>query len=391
MAAGFTSKPAGGGGHKTDTASGKIGKTGVETINTILDKLDSVDDSAFRNRRSSSRCAFRRTDVPVRIHHPGGSTTAKVVYTRNLSASGVGFIYPSFLHTGTRVEAVLKRRLGGDDLLVGKVVFCAHVGGVFHQVGVKFEQKIFPKLYLDPGSYEEGEVEAPSNVAELAGHVLYVDDQELDRALLKHHLKGTKLELTAVTNAKEALVSLGSGKYDLVLCDLNLEGGTGEEAIKRIREQGYRGPICLVTAEHAPARLKAAQEAGAIGVLTKPYEQQKLLAMLGSWLNGTSGEPIISTLAGQSDVSAILSKFVARVHESAKELQINFESDNIEKLRQMCMAIKGTGSGYGFAALSEAAREAITSIDSTMSVAESAIQIQRLIDMCKRTTDKAAA
>jgi CheY-like chemotaxis protein len=371
--------------------AGKIGKAGSDAIQMLLDKLDALDSDDFRNRRNSTRCVFRRMDVVTKIHHPGGSTSVKAVATRNLSSNGVGFLYTSYLHTGTRVEVTLKRRLGGEDVIHGKVVFCAHVAGVFHQVGVRFNEKIFPKLYLDPGSYEEVDSSTQIDASTLGGRVLYIDDQEMDRLLLKHHLRETKVELTAVPGEKEALAAIAAGKFDVILCDLNLETGPGEAVIKTVRNNGYSGPICLVTAESSPSRLQAAQEAGAIGVLSKPYEQTKLIALIGSWLNATNkSEQIISAVAQQADMKEMLERFVGSVHEMAKEIQLASEREELDRLRQMCMNLKGNGTGYGFPVLSEAAREAVKSLDATMSAAESAVQIQRLLDICRRLSDSAA-
>jgi CheY-like chemotaxis protein len=368
-----------------DTGS-KIGKTGSEVLNSLLDRLDAIDDSAVRNRRSTQRIVYRKLDVPVRVFHPGGSTSIKAVPTRNLSAMGLGFLYTSFLHNGTIIEVTLRRRLGGEDVVRGKVVFCGHIAGVFHQIGVKFDQKIFPKLYLDPGTYDEIDAEGQTDTAKLEGNVLYIDDQEMDRILLKHQLKTTKVQLTAVATAAEGLAALAKTTFKLVLCDLNLEIGTGEDAIKAIRTSGYTGPICLVTAETTPSRLKQASEAGASGVLAKPYEQQRLLAILNSFLGGVnSAEAIYSTLHNP-DVKEMLLKYIDTVHAAGVELANLSSDDYLEKVRQQCMGLKGTGTGYGFGVLSEAAKEAVKSLDATMSVTESGVQLQRLIDICRRVT-----
>jgi CheY-like chemotaxis protein len=372
-------------GGKSD--SPKIGKPGTEALQQLLDKLDALDGNDFRNRRSSARCSYRKLDVPIRVHHPGGSTSVKAVATRNLSANGIGFLYTSFLHNGTRVEAVLKRRLGGEDTIQGKVVFCAHVAGVFHQVGIRFNEKIFPKLYLDPGSYDEVDSEAPTDVASLAGRVLYIDDQEMDRALMKHHLRGTKIEFFSCPGEKEAVELVQSQQFDVIMCDLNLESGPGEAAIKAVRNAGYGGPICLTTAETSPSRLKTAQDAGAAAVLAKPYEQSKLLSILSGWLSTVNkAEMIVSSLAAQADMKEMLEKYVDGVHELVKEIQHSADQENLDRLRVLCMNLKGSGSGYGFATLSEAAKEAVKSLDATMSAAESAIQVQRLIDICRRVS-----
>lgn len=374
---------------RSDPGSARIGRPNADALTALLDKLDALDDSgsSHRNKRQSVRCTFRRCDVNIRIHHPGGTTTARAVATRNLSANGIGFLYPSFIHTGTSCEVTLTRRLGGADLIKGKVVFCAHVGGVFHQVGMKFDEKIFPRLYLDPGSYAEVEADVPSDVTSLKGNVLYIDDQEMDRLLMTHHLKATSIRLTSVATQKDALAELQRTNFDVVLIDLNLETATGEEVVKLIRTGGYTGPVAAVTGETSPMRLQAAQSAGASAILAKPYEQPKLLALLGTWLNGaTPSDPIYSTVEAGSDLAPMLAKYVENVRTLAQQLQVCADKDNFDKLRNICVALKGSGSGYGFGTVSDAAKEAVKNLDATMSAAESAVQVQRLIDICKRVS-----
>lgn len=366
--------------------SGKIGKPGPDKLNAILDRLDAADDSGHRNKRSSTRCTFRRTDVPIRVHHPGGTSTTRTVATRNLSANGIGFLYPGFVHVGTRCELTLKRRLGGSDTVQGKVVFCGHIGGTFHQIGVRFDDKIFPKLYLDPGSYEDVETEAPADRSKLTGRVLYLDDQEMDRMLVQHYLRDTQIELVTVGLLKEAVEEQARKAFDLLLIDLNLTDCPGEMAIKELRDKGHQGPILLVTAETSPQRLAAAQKAGAVAVITKPYEATRLYGLIANWLGGGSAgtDAIFSSLPNASDMKAMLEKYVATVRSLAVEIQRSFEADEYERCRAICIGIKGSGSGYGFPQLSEAAKEAVKSLDATMSAQESAVQIQRLLDLCRR-------
>jgi len=125
-------------------------QAGVDVLNRLMDRLDANDKGGRnRNRRSNARHPYRRLDVPARFLHPGGSAVSRVVVSRNLSAGGIALLYPGFLHKGTAVELTLRRTFGGEDVAHGSVVFCAHCVGVFHQVGVRFDAKIFPELYVD--------------------------------------------------------------------------------------------------------------------------------------------------------------------------------------------------------------------------------------------------
>lgn len=362
---------------------GRPTKSAGDVLAALLDRLDAQETDDAASKRGTVRCVYRKTEVPIRIHHPGGSTVVKGVATRNLSAHGVGFLYGGFLYAGTRMEIVLKRRLGGEDVLRGKVTTCTHVAGVLHQVGCKFDDKIFPRLYLEPGSYEELDVDIPEDTTKLKGNVLYLDDQEVDRMLLKHHLKKTLITLDAVKSPEEAVERIKATTFDLVFCDLNLESMSGEQAVKTIRAAGYKGPICLVTAETSPHRLKAAQDAGAVGVLFKPYERDKLISLMTNYISSPD-QLIMSSMSDNADMVPMIARYVESIRGTCVEIQQSIENDNIDKIRTIAMTIKGTGVGYGFAQLSEAAKESVKSLDATCSIGESQVQIQKLIDMCKR-------
>ncbi|MBC7782707.1 MAG: PilZ domain-containing protein [Burkholderiales bacterium] len=135
------------------TSSDKVRSSRISDVDRlqILDRLDVQDRSnPARNKRTGQRVVYRKNDVAVRVYHPGGSATSCLVATRNLSSGGASFLYEGFLHRGTRVEIVLLRRVGGHDVARGVVTHCELIARNAHLVGVKFETRIFPKIYLDP-------------------------------------------------------------------------------------------------------------------------------------------------------------------------------------------------------------------------------------------------
>jgi CheY-like chemotaxis protein len=359
-----------------------------EAIQSVIEQLDAAETPADKERRSTQRCRYRRTSVAMKVCHPGGTVSQVKVATRDLSVMGAGLICPTFLHVGTRIELTLQCRVGGMDVIHGVVANCNHVTGTLHHVGVKFNAKIFPKLYLDPGTFEETDADGPVNATALSGSVLHVDDQEMDCALLRHYLRDTKVAVTTAQTTSRALELVTAGSFSLVICDLNLLDGTGEELIKGIREKGYKGPICVVSAETSPSRLAAAQKAGAVSVLNKPYDRNRLLATIRALAGGDGSDAIYSTLA-PADQDEMVGSYVSMVRKSADDLMTLFDEDSFQKVRKICMNIKGNGNGFGFASLSAAAADTVKNLDATMSVLESQAQLQKLIDLCRRATTRA--
>jgi CheY-like chemotaxis protein len=255
------------------------------SVTAVLDKLDAVDDSRFRNRRrGGARHRFRRTEVSVRVRHPGGSLSAGTAATRNLSNTGICFIYQSFLHLGSQVSVTLPRRLGGEDEIEGTVVYCRHIVGTHHQIGMRFEHKIFAKLYADDDA-----VITPTPAAApapFAGTMLLIDPQPMDRAMVSNHLRGTGARVVATESLEAAIAVLLSspvGRFDVVLCDIDVASlGKGIGAtLEGLRGSGHGGAVVVVTATAANVTIRRAlTEAGAIASIAKPYDREQLLTTL---------------------------------------------------------------------------------------------------------------
>lgn len=359
----------------------------------ILDRLDAADaENPNKNRRSMARVPYRKTDVACRIHHPGGSMAVTTVAMRNLSAGGASFLYHGFLHKSTKIELVLNRRLGGADLAAGVVTHCQHIHRAFHLIGVRFNAKVFPKLYIDPADWTELGDGTPVDAGGLFGSVLHLDEQQMDRLLLQHNLAGTKIDLTSVATLAEATAALKAKPADCVLCD-TADGQPPAGVVAALRASGYVGPIGVVTAESAPAALKAAMAAGANAVLAKPYDLQKLLSLLCPWLSTgpEQVEPIFSTLPDSPATRPLLEQYVRRVGELTRDLRRGINGADLKTVRGVCQTLRGTGTGFGFVALSQIAKDAVETIDATSSFQDALVHLQRLEQTCRRLSLAPAA
>jgi len=353
----------------------------------ILDRLDAADaENPAKQRRGLPRVGYRKSDVNVRIYHPGGTSTACVVATRNLSEGGISFLYNGYLHGKTKVEVVLQRRLGGQDMIAGTVQHCALIHRTIHLVGIKFASKIFPKLYLDPADWAAlGETTAV-NPQTLQGTVLHLDDEELDRVLLGHFLKGTKLGLLSAATLEEAKALLAKNPVDCLLLDLNMKETTGEKAVPLLREAGYTGPIAALTAETDATRLKAIQGAGVVAVLGKPYDAASLLSLISTSLATNKGDSdaLISTMADQEAMRPLIVQYVQKLQAMAGEIRKKFDAGDLAGVRQHYMSIRGTGKSFGFAVLSDIASDAVQSLDENRAPQDRLMNLQRLEQACRR-------
>lgn len=108
--------------------------------------------------------------------------------------------------------------------------------------------------------------------------ILIVDDSASIRATLKITLSGEGHAVSEAGNGTEGLSQAASGKYDLVITDLNMPQMDGLTMIKQMRTlPDYAGvPILFLTTESDPTIKVQAKNAGATGWVTKPFQPDQL-------------------------------------------------------------------------------------------------------------------
>ncbi|HYG40212.1 MAG TPA: response regulator [Cytophagales bacterium] len=81
--------------------------------------------------------------------------------------------------------------------------------------------------------------------------ILIIDDDEVDRIIVKRALKATEFEYDITENfdANDALENLKKNNYDCVFLDYLLPGTDGLSLLKKARAEGVRSPIVIVTSQ----------------------------------------------------------------------------------------------------------------------------------------------
>jgi len=109
--------------------------------------------------------------------------------------------------------------------------------------------------------------------------ILVVDNDPQIRRMMRTTLIAQGFEVNDARNGLEALDCLRSGKYDLVLLDLNMPDMGGIETCKAIRD-GSDVAIIVLTVRSTSKDKTAAFEAGADDYVTKPFGTPELLARI---------------------------------------------------------------------------------------------------------------
>jgi class 3 adenylate cyclase/CheY-like chemotaxis protein len=116
--------------------------------------------------------------------------------------------------------------------------------------------------------------------------ILIVDDNENNRAILAARLGAKGYSTLEACDGLEALEAARRDAPDLILLDVTMPRMDGLEACRRLRSDPSVGfvPIILVTARADSKDVVAGLEAGADEYLTKPVDQQALVARVHSML-----------------------------------------------------------------------------------------------------------
>ena len=114
--------------------------------------------------------------------------------------------------------------------------------------------------------------------------VLIADDDKVLMQMLTVGLKKRGIDSVAAFDTMQAVMSAMRAGPDVALVDINMPGGTGVEAIRRIKGSTKTGgiPIVAMTGSATPEARKHALELGAVDCLEKPLDLDALAELLES-------------------------------------------------------------------------------------------------------------
>ena len=108
--------------------------------------------------------------------------------------------------------------------------------------------------------------------------VLIVEDEARIASFLTKGLKAAGFTPRVVTRGGQAVEAVLMGGIDLVLLDVGLPDIDGFEVLERLRGQGVRTPIIMLTARSSVADRVAGLENGADDYMPKPFSFEELVA-----------------------------------------------------------------------------------------------------------------
>jgi two-component system response regulator MprA len=110
--------------------------------------------------------------------------------------------------------------------------------------------------------------------------ILIVEDERKMAEVLKRGLEEENHTVSVAFDGDAGLQLAELYEFDVVVLDVMLPGIDGCEVARRLRQQGRRVPILMLTARDATADIVAGLDAGADDYLNKPFAFEELLARL---------------------------------------------------------------------------------------------------------------
>lgn len=112
--------------------------------------------------------------------------------------------------------------------------------------------------------------------------ILYVEDHELNRKIVRDLLRRTSYRLIEAPDGEAGLTLARTQRPDLILMDVQLPKLSGIEVTRQLRAEPATAdtPIIAITSFALSGDEQRAKEAGASAYLAKPYSPFTLLSMI---------------------------------------------------------------------------------------------------------------
>jgi two-component system chemotaxis response regulator CheY len=116
--------------------------------------------------------------------------------------------------------------------------------------------------------------------------ILIVDDSALSRRTLRAMLESAGFAVDEASDGAQALERYFLNPHDLVLLDIVMERLSGLEVLAKFRELNPDVRVLMATADIQSSTRDQAREAGAVGIINKPFTKDRLVASVTTVIEG---------------------------------------------------------------------------------------------------------
>jgi two-component system response regulator HydG len=184
-------------------------------------------------------------------------------------------------------------------------------------------------------------------------HILIVDDEESIRITFEMFLKREGYgKVTTAATLEEALALINEQAFDLIISDIVLEGASGTDLLRYIRQTGVRCPVVMITGFPNLDSAAEAVRLGAFDYISKPVNKEALLRFVRQALKHWQLAMEKSALQRENEkfrrylemIFSSVSDAIITVNEKMEVIQLNntarlwlgeFESGTVVKLKNL--------------------------------------------------------
>jgi two-component system alkaline phosphatase synthesis response regulator PhoP len=117
--------------------------------------------------------------------------------------------------------------------------------------------------------------------------ILIIEDEEPIRTALEDDFRLENYEVTVAADGIEGLAKASNQDTDLIILDIMLPGMNGFDICRKLRSQGVRTPVIMLTAKGQEIDRVVGLELGADDYVTKPFSPRELQARVKAVLRRT--------------------------------------------------------------------------------------------------------
>lgn len=189
--------------------------------------------------------------------------------------------------------------------------------------------------------------------------ILVADDSDENQFLIRAYLKDSPDRLDTAANGAIAVEKFKSGRYDLILMDVEMPLLDGYSATRAMREwERERGasptPVVALTAHALIEEAARSMEAGCTAHLTKPIRKAALLDAVQRYARhrATDGLDARITIRIPRELQDVIPEYLESRRGDIRAIAAALASADYEKIRTLGHNMGGTGGSYGFAKIS---------------------------------------